>query len=295
VTGDPLLEPDFLKRLEKLEIAARRVRRGVRRGERVSRRRGSSVEFADHRPYGAGDDLRFLDWNVLVRLDRLMVKLFHDEEDLAVHVVVDGSASMEYGEPTKRIYGLRVAAAVGYVALAGQCRVRPAVLRAPDRLESPGYLRGLGSAERLLGFLGGAASGGPNALRGGLRRLAAEVRPKGVVILVSDLMDRDGVDAALASFGRNPGDLYAIQVLDPFELDPGLDGEFRLVDSEDGSRSDVSATPDVIRAYRARLDAYLAAVDLSCRRRGIRRMLAPTSLPFEKLVLEVLRVRGLLR
>jgi len=290
-----LLEPDFLKRLGRLEIAARRVRRGVRRGERLSRRRGSSVEFADHRPYGAGDDLRFLDWNVLVRLDRLMVKLFHDEEDLAVHLVVDASASMSCGEPAKLLYGLRVAAAVGYVALAGQCRVRPAILRAPDRAESPGYLRGMGSAERLLGFLGGAEASGPNALRGGLRRMAAEVRPKGVVVLVSDLMDRDGVDDALSALGRGPGDLYAIQVLDPFEVDPDLDGEFRLVDSEDGSRADVSATPEVLRAYRARLEAYLGAVDLACRRRGIRRMLAPTSIPFEKLVLEVLRTRGLLR
>jgi hypothetical protein len=188
-----------------------------------------------------------------------------------------------------------VAAAVGYVALAGQCRVRPAVLRAPDRLESPGYLRGRGSAERLLGFLAAAPAGGPNAHEKGLRRLALEVRPKGVVVLISDLMDRDGVDGALGALGRGTADLFALQVLDPFELDPSLDGEFRLVDSEDGSRAEVSATPDLARAYRARLEAYLGAVDLACRRRGIRRILAPTSLPFEKLVLEVLRARGLLR
>ena len=291
----PLLEKDFLKRLEQLEIAARRVRRGVRRGERISRRRGYSVEFADHRPYVSGDDLRFLDWNVLFRLDRLMVKLFHDEEDLAVHLVVDGSASMDYGEPSKHLYALRVAAAVGYVALAGQCRVRAAVLRAPDRMESPGYLRGLGSAERLLGFLEGVKPGGPNALRDGLRRFASEVRPKGVIVLISDLMDRDGVDDALSAFARNAGDLHAIQVLDPFEMDPGLDGEFRLVDSEDGSRADLSVTPEILAAYRRRLDAYLAAVDQACRRRGIRRLPTPTSLPFEKLVLEILRTRGLLR
>ncbi|HEU4394840.1 MAG TPA: DUF58 domain-containing protein [Planctomycetota bacterium] len=290
-----LLEPDFLKRLGRLEIAARRVRRGVRRGERLSKRRGSSVEFADHRPYGAGDDLRFLDWSIYARLDRLMLKLFHDEEDLAVHLVVDASASMGCGEPTKLLYGLRVAAAIGYVALAGQCRVRATILRAPDRAESPGFLRGMGSSERLLGFLGGAEAAGPNALRGGIRRLLLETRPRGVVVLVSDLMDRDGVDDALGALGRSTGDLYAIQVLDPFELEPELDGEFRLVDSEDGSRADVSATPEVMKAYRARLDAYLGAVDGACRRRGIRRLLAPTSVPFEALVLDVLRSRGLLR
>lgn len=290
-----LLEKEFLRRLERLEIAARKVRRGVRRGERLSRRRGFSVEFADHRPYVRGDDLRFLDWSILGRLDRLMVKLFHDEEDLTVHLLVDGSRSMEYGEPTKMLYALRVAASVGHVALAGQCRVRPGVIRAPDRIESPGYLRGLGASARLLSFLEGSAASGPNGLRGGLRRLASEVRPKGVVVLVSDLMDRDGVEDALAALARSQGDLFAVQVLDPFEIAPSLDGEFRLVDSEDGSRAEVSVTPEVLAAYGRRARAYLAAVDASCRRRGIRRLEAPTSLPFEKLVLEVLRARGLLR
>jgi uncharacterized protein (DUF58 family) len=290
-----LLEKDFLKRIEALEIAARRVRRGVRRGERLSRRRGFSVEFADHRPYVIGDDLRFLDWAIYGRLDRLMVKLFHDEEDLAVHLLVDTSNSMAFGEPRKLLYGLRVAAAVGYVALAGQCRVRPALLLPPDRVESPGFLRGMPSAARLLSFLEGATPGGPNALLGGLRRFASEVRPRGVVVLVSDLMDRDGVDDALAALARNAGDLFAIQVLDPFETEPSLDGEFRLVDSEDGSRAEVSVTPGVLAAYRRRLDAYLAAVEGACRRRGIRRLPAPTAVPFEQCVLEVLRTRGLLR
>jgi uncharacterized protein (DUF58 family) len=291
----PLLEPDFLKRLEKLEIAARRVRRGVRRGERISRRRGASVEFADHRPYVSGDDLRFLDWSILARLDRLMVKLYHDEEDLAVHLVVDGSASMDWGEPSKFLYALRVAGAVGWVALAGQCRVRPVLLRAPDRAESTGFLRGLPSGERLLRFLEAARPGGPNALRDGLRRLASEVRPKGVVVLVSDLMDRDGVDEALSALARNPGDLHAVQVLDPFEVEPAGEGEYRFVDSEDGSRADVSVTGEVLAAYRRRAEAYLGAVDAACRRRGIRRMVARTDVPFERLVLEVLRARGLLR
>ena len=291
----PLLEKEFLRRLEHLEVAARKVRRGVRRGERISRRRGSSVEFADHRPYVRGDDLRFLDWSILGRLDRLMVKLFHDEEDLSVHLLLDTSRSMDFGEPTKLLYGARVAAAVGYVALAGQCRVRPSLLLEGGRIETPGYLRGMGSAERLLGCLGGARASGPNALREGLRRFASEVRPKGVVVLVSDLMDRDGVDEALSLVSRHPGDHFALQVLDPFELAPGIDGEFRLVDSEDGSRAEVSVTPELREAYARRLEAYLGAVDLACRRRGVRRMVAPTDLPFEKLVLEVLRTRGLLR
>jgi hypothetical protein len=173
--------------------------------------------------------------------------------------------------------------------------VRPGLIRAPDRVESPGYLRGMGGSGRLLDFLERSAAEGANGLRGGLRRLASEVRPKGVVVLVSDLMDRDGVDDALSALARNSGDLFAVQVLDPFELDPSLDGEFRLVDSEDRSPAEVSVTPDVLAAYRRRMEAYLAAVDGSCRRRGIRHMLAPTSLPFEKLVLEVLRARGLLR
>ncbi len=290
-----LLEKDFLVRLERLEVAARKVRRGVRRGERMSRRRGSSVEFADHRPYNVGDDLRFLDWNILGRIDRMMVKLFHDEEDLAVHLVVDASASMDFGEPTKLLYALRVAASVGHVALAGQCRVRPAVLRAGGRIESPGYLRGMHQSRRLLDFLEGVAAEGPNALADGLRRLAAETRPKGVLVLVSDLMDRDGMDRALGALGRCSAELYAVQVLDPVETDPRVEGELRIVDSEDRSAADVSISPAVLAAYRRRVTAYLDAVESACRRRGIRRVIASTDLPFERLVLEVLRQRGLLR
>lgn len=290
-----LLEKEFLVRLEHLEIAARKVRRGVRRGERLSRRRGSSVEFADHRPYAVGDDLRFLDWSILGRLDRLMVKLFHDEEDLAVHVVIDTSASMEFGNPSKLLYGLRVAASVAYVALAGQCRVRPAFLLEGGGVASPGYLRGMGASGRLLSFLEDAPKGGPNALVPGLKRMASETRPRGVLLLVSDLMDRDGIDAALSALGRCPAELHAIQVLDPVEVDPRIDGDVRLVDSEDGSVAEVTVSAEVLRAYGLRMAAYMDAVEAACRRRGIRRLVAPTSLPFEKLVLEALRGRGLLR
>jgi uncharacterized protein (DUF58 family) len=291
----PLLDPDFLKRLERLEMAARRVRRGARRGERLSRRRGQSVEFADHRPYARGDDLRFLDWSVLARLDRVMVKLFHDEEDLTVHLLLDASASMEFGDPSKFLYARRVAAALGWVALAGQCRVRTVILRSGGRPDTTGYLRGLHSGDRLLAHLEAAEASGPNALRDGLRRWASESRANGVVVLVSDLMDRDGVEESLSSLARGNVEAHAFQVLDPFELDPDLEGEFRLVDSEDGSVAEASVTPEVRAAYRARLDAYLRAVDESCRRRGIRHLLAPTTVPFEQLVLEVLRRQGLLR
>ncbi len=290
-----LLEKDFLARLERLEIGARKVRRGVRRGERISRRRGHSVEFADHRPYASGDDLRFLDWNVLGRLDRLMVKLFHDEEDLAVHLLVDASRSMEFGEPTKFLYARRVAAAVGWVALAGQCRVRPAFLRAGAAVESPGYLRGMPAGPRLLNFLEAGRAAGGNGLRDGLRRFASEVRPRGVVVLVSDLMDADGVEDALTALGRCQAECHAIQVLDRVETDPVLEGELRLVDSEDGSFAEVSVTGEILDAYRRRLRAYLGAVEAACRRRGIRRIEAGTEVPFEKLVLEVLRTRGILR
>jgi uncharacterized protein (DUF58 family) len=290
-----LLDKDFLKRLERLEIAARRVRRGVRRGERLSRRRGSSVEFADHRPYSKGDDLRFLDWSILGRLDRMMLKLFHDEEDLSVHLIIDASRSMDFGEPSKFLYARRVAAAIGYVALAGQCRVRPAFLRPGGGVDSCGYLRGMPSSARLLDFLERSEPEGPNALHDGLRRMASEVRPRGVLVLVSDLMDREGVDDALSALARHRGDIHAIQVLDPFELDPDLDGELRLVDSEDQSVTEVSVTTSLRQAYKRRMEAYLDAVEGACRRRGIRRMVASTAVPFEQLVLEVLRGRGLLR
>lgn len=287
-----LLTKDFLARLESLEIISRRLRRGRFRGERRSVRRGASVEFADHRPYGTGDDLRFLDWSLYARLRILMTKLYHDEEDLAVHLVLDRSASMDFGDPTKALHAKRVVAALGYVALLGQNRVS---------LWSPGEggdvelrdLRSPRNAERLLDAIEKAPIGGTSGLDEPLRRWAGTRRPRGVLILASDLLHRDGAWEHMKPLVRGGLEPYCVRILTPEEVSPTIEGDLRLVDSEDATGVDVSVTPKLLRLYQEARTDYDRRLDQWCRGRQITLVPTTTDQPFEALVLEVLRARGL--
>lgn len=287
-----LLTKDFLARLETLEIVSRRLRRGRFRGERRSVRRGASVEFADHRPYGTGDDLRFLDWALYARLRVLMTKLFHDEEDLAVHLVLDRSASMDFGEPTKALHAKRVLAALGYVALLGQNRVS---------LWSPGEggevelrdLRSPRAAERLFDAIERAPVGGASGLDEPLRRWVGTRRPRGVLVVASDLLHRDGAWEHLKCLVRGGLEPYCVRVLTTDEVSPSLEGDLRLVDAEDASGVDVSISPKLLQLYDAARTEYDRRLDSFCRSRQMTLVPTTTDQPFEGLVLDVLRARGL--
>src|SRR5438128_3116132 len=153
-TAEPLLEPKFLHRLEQLELVSRKIFVGKMKGERLSKRKGQSVEFADYRNYVIGDDLRFLDWNLFARLDKLFIRLFMEEEDLHVYILVDNSLSMDFGNPTKLHYAKQVAAALGFIGLVNMDRVIVEAFN--DRIvQSTGALRGRRSLWRLTSFLEG--------------------------------------------------------------------------------------------------------------------------------------------
>ena len=290
----PLLTKDFLARLEALEIASRRIRRGRFRGERRSVRRGSSVEFADHRPYVAGDDVRFLDWNMYARFDRLMTKLFHDEEDLAVHLVLDRSASMDFGDPTKALHAKRVLAAIGYVALLGMNRVV---------LWSPGIggdvdvrdLRSARGAQRLFDALEKAPVGGDSTLGEPMRRFVGTRRPRGVLVVASDFLHPDGAWEQLRPLVRGGLEVHCVRVLTPEEETPAVEGDVRLVDSEGGGGVDVTVTPKLLRLYDDARLAYDRRLEEFCRSRQIALSTSTTAAPFETIVLESLRRKGLLR
>lgn len=290
----PLLTKDFLARLGALEIVSRRIRRGRFRGERRSTRRGSSVEFADHRPYATGDDVRFLDWSMYARLDRLVTKLFHDEEDLAVHLVLDRSASMDFGEPTKALYAKRVLAALGYVALLGMNRV---VLWSPGEGGEIDVrdLRSARSAARLFETLDAAPVGGETGLGEPLRRWAGTRRPRGIVVVASDFLHSDGAWEHLRPLARGGLEVHCVRVLTPEEESPEVEGDLRLVDSETGGGVDVTVTPKLLRLYREARVAYDRRLDEFCRSRQMTLLTSTTSAPFESLVLESLRRKGLLR
>ena len=158
-----LFDQDFLKRLDALSIVSRRVGTGQAKGERRTLRKGSGVEFMDYRPYAVGDDLRYVDWNIYSRLDKLLLKLYVEEEDMCLHLLVDGSASMGFGAPSKLDYALQVAAALGYISLANLERVALGVF-SQDATRVLRPMRGRGQILPILDFLSGVEAGGATAL-----------------------------------------------------------------------------------------------------------------------------------
>jgi uncharacterized protein (DUF58 family) len=258
----------FLRQLERLLILMRSPVRGGLKGGRRSVKRGQSVEFADYRDYALGDDLRQLDWNVYARLERLFVKLFIEEEDVTVTLLVDASASMATGRPEKLLFAKRAAAALGYIALASEDRVSLSVI-AGRQSRRRTALRGSGRVFRLLSDLSSVeAATGPTDLLAAARHAAAQLHGRGVVVLLSDLLD-PAADRVIRELAATGSELVIIHVLSPDELDPALEGDLRLVDTETGDRVDVTADLGTLDAYKARLAAWKQDfADLAARRRA---------------------------
>jgi uncharacterized protein (DUF58 family) len=266
---DPtVFDEAFLRQLERLLLLMRSPVRGGLKGGRRSVKRGQSVEFADYRDYTLGDDLRQLDWNVYARLERLFVKLFVEEEDVTVTLLVDASLSMASGHPQKLLFAKRAAAALGYIGLASEDRVAVSAL-AGRMARRRAALRGSGRVFRLLADLSAIEPAeGPTDLVVAARHAAAQLHGRGVVILLSDLLD-PGADRVIRELAATGSELIVLHVLSPDELDPPLEGDLRLVDSETGDRVDITADLATIDAYRERLAAWKASfADLAAKRRA---------------------------
>jgi uncharacterized protein (DUF58 family) len=291
---EPLLSPEFLRKLEQLELVSRKVRAGRMRGDRLSRRKGRGSEFADYRQYVSGDDLRFLDWGLFARLERLFLRLFLEEEDLHVHLLLDLSGSMAFGEPAKLLYAKRVAAALGFVGLVNLDRV--AVIGLGEKLASRSpVFRGRPSLPRLLAFIDGLEAGGPGDFNQAVRAASFALSGRGVVILLSDFLDKNGVTDGLRYLGARSLDVCAIQVLAREEIDPEFVGDLKLTDMEDGDEAEVTITAPLLDRYRKALAAFRADLNDQCNRRGMTFLTTSNQLPFDRLVLTVLRARGLVR
>ncbi len=285
-----LFDEPFLRRLERLAILSKRALAGEIQGERRSPRRGQSVEFADYRNYTRGDDFRQIDWNVYARLERFFVKLFVEEEDLTVHLVVDTSRSMDWGTPTKLWYAQRAAAALGYIALAGFDRVTVAAVDAALRERMPPR-RGKGQVFALFDFLAGLRAEGATDLAAALGRYARQAGRPGPLILLSDLLD-PGWQAGLRALQVRPFEITVLHILAPEELDPSLEGDLRLVDVETGRAVEITADPDLLARYRQGLHAWRDEIRRFCGRRGIAYVPLDTTVPFEELVFALLQRRG---
>lgn len=290
----PLLDPEFLHKLEQLELVSRKIFVGRMKGERKSKRRGSSVEFADHRNYSIGDDLRHIDWNVYGRLDKLFLKLFLEEEDLHVYSMLDTSLSMDFGDPTKLHYGKQIAAALAFIGLVNQDRV---VLETFSTGLDSGMpsVRGRSQMWRVVQYLDGLKASGESNLTKAAKAFAIKHAGKGVVVVISDFLDKHGYEEALRYLLARNMDIYVVHVLSQEEVEPELAGDLRLVDAEDADEAEITVSAPLLRRYKENLNAFVGGLKDWCTKRGITYIFTTNQNPFDKLILNYLRERGLVK
>ena len=292
ISENVLLEASFLQRLQRLQLLVRRPLPGQWKGEHRSPKRGYSVEFADFREYSPGDDLRYVDWKAYGRLDRLFLKQFVEEEDIYVLLLVDCSRSMRFGQPTKLLFALQVAAAIGYIALARFHRVGVGLM-ADGNVQWLRPVRGRPSLIPVLRFLRNPPDARGTLLMESARQVVARWKHRGAVYLLTDLMDeqwRDALRTLLA--GRH--ELILIHTLSRAELQPDLEGDVLLVDSESGETREVSLSSAALAQYQQALRQLCNDAAVLCGHFGGNYLLADTSQSIERFVLRELRLKGVL-
>jgi uncharacterized protein (DUF58 family) len=297
-----LFDESFLRKLERLSVMSRRAMSGQLQGERRSPKRGQSVEFADFRPYSPGDDFRRIDWNAYARLERFFLKLFVEEEDLTVHILVDVSRSMDWGQPNKLEYALKATGALGYIALAGLDRVTVTTLGATN--SGSGYLsyfpphRGKHSANAMFTFLEAhlppAVSSG-NPLGSVLQSYAMKATQPGPLILISDLLDPAFEVSNLSPLAAKGFETTLLHTLAPDEVDPELSGDLKLLDSESGAEVEITADYDLLQRYRNNLSNWQAELRRFCGARGIHYIPVETTVPLEELLFAWMRKYSVLK
>lgn len=289
-----LLSREFLARLDAMDVMSRRILQGKMQGERRSKRRGRSVEFADHRPYAVGDDLRLIDWNTYARLEQLFLKLFLEEQDLTVHILLDVSLSQAQGEPAKDLFARKLAAALGYVAVVNSNRLTLTAFADGVVAQAAG-LRGRPSAQRMADFLLSRPCEGLSDFDKTCRQFEASRTGSGMVVVISDFFFKDGYESGLKRLLSPAYDLYVAQVLSPQEIVPDFSGDLKLTDVEDNEIAEVTVSAPLLNHYRKLLAAWCRQMEDFCTRRGAVYLRASSADAVETLVLTQLRKRGLLR
>lgn len=287
-----LLSPDFLARIDQLAFVSRKIFAGKMRGDRLTKRRGQSAEFADFRNYVVGDDLRFLDWNIYARLERLFIKLFLQEEDLHVSILLDISKSMEWGTPDKGLYTRQVAAALAYIGLINFDRVSIYTYSDGLQYELAG-IRGRRWMFKVMEFLNQVEYSGPGDLQRTGKQFATRHPQPGIVVLLSDFLDKGGVEPGLRYLLGRKYDLYLLQTLSPEEIEPPLAGDLRLTDVEDDDMAEVTVSRALLEKYKQTLHAYCQSIKDYCARRNVTYLFTSTQVPFDQIVLSYFRQRGL--
>jgi uncharacterized protein (DUF58 family) len=291
---DDLFDDDFQKKLETLAIVSRRVFAGRMRAERRSKKRGSGVEFADHRDYVEGDDFRFVDWNVYQKFGKLLLRLYEEEEDLSIYFLVDCSLSMGFGGARKFDQARRLAAALGYVGLANLDRV--GVMGVSDEVVSQLQpTRGKARIFKVFQFLRDLEPSGTTNLGDALGTFVAQHKRRGLAVLISDLYDPAGFERGINVLRYNRFEPYVVHIVDPADGKPPLRGDVHVYDCETGDEREVTITDALLTRMEAAYRDYLGEIQRFCVKNHVGYFSAEVDAPFEELVLRVFRRGGFLR
>jgi uncharacterized protein (DUF58 family) len=288
-----LLSPELLRRLEQFQLLAARRAKSSARGERRSKARGQSVEFADYRNYTAGDDFRYLDWNLYGRLEKLFLKLYEEERELPVRIFLDCSESMTFGAPRKFDFARQVTAAIGYVALCGFDRV--SVFAFPENAANAvprGALRAVRGRKSSLTYfqnLSKLEAKGTANFNDSLRRGAIEARQAGVAVVLSDFLDPAGYDSGLSALISRGFHVNAIQILAPDELNPNTFGDLRFIDSETGAMQEVTFGKYRLKNYQQTVENFCQRLREFCQSRRVNFFRVGSDTSLEQLLLKQLR------
>ncbi|RLB62527.1 MAG: DUF58 domain-containing protein [Deltaproteobacteria bacterium] len=289
-----LFDEEFQRKLEYLAMVSRRVFSGAMKAERRTKKTGSGVEFADHREYAPGDDFRYLDWRAYARFDRLLVRLFEEEEDLSIYLIVDNSWSMGFGDGQKLKYAKMLCAALAYVGLANLDRV--AIVTANDEIS--GRMEPTRSKKRIFRvfqFLNRVDPDGTTDLGTAMRTFVAQHKRRGLAVLLSDLYDPAGFEKGINVLRYNKFEPFVLHVTDPVDGAPTLKGDLVICDCETGEEREVTVTKRVLQRYGEAYGAYLKRVERFCVSRQVSYFRADLNVPFDELILRVFRKGGFLR
>lgn len=297
---DPtLLTEPIRRRLDPLMLVAKKVRSGSMKGDRRSIKRGTSIEFADYRNYVPGDDLRQLDWNIYARLERPYIKLLEDEEDLAVHVILDASASMNFpeeGEPDqqKLLFAKRILAGLGYVSLTSNDRLMLTAIN-DNGMSIFGPVRGRGQGVAMFRYVQNVSADGITDLNIMLKDYALRAGRAGLTVVISDMFSPTGYIDGLNALLSRGHEVVFIHILSPEEVTPPLAGDLRLIDVETGQAQEVTVDASMRSVYHQRLTAWRDDIRNECQRRGAHYFMLQTDEPWERLLLSDMRRVGLIK
>jgi hypothetical protein len=294
VDTESFLDDEFLRKLEKLKVITRKSTRSPQRGEHRSWQSGEGLEFLDYRKYHLGDDLRYVDWSVYGRLDKLFIKLFHAEKGQTAHILLDMSLSMGTGSPPKDITAKKIAAAISYICLSNLDKAglmafddKIAVVKAPAR--------GKKQYPEVLKFLLDLTPSDQTDLNGCLAEYASICKNPGIAVIISDLFDAKGYEDGLKALAYRNFDINLIHVLDHEELFWSKTGNLLLRDTETGENKITFVDKQLLALYQKKIDAFISKIKSYCGHYGINYFLCNTRIPFEDLLTDYLSTGALFR